>query len=483
MPVRARSADEERYLFAQLVSAACRIEVSWHLGAPGSVMSRSAFVADLLRAGSPDPLAPPVWSSCRADLGPRPPYEHAILAAGSGRREDLPPLISAAIGAGRAGGIADRAGELARARADILDQVDPERPVEGPNPWFGFVGGAYPEEPSGPSVTAIEDFAECPLASFVTRRLGVAPTPDPQLGLPDPRGRLVGEVVHRVLENVVHESFEAPELTDFAGVSDREPRIVVWPSPKRIEAMLTHVSRQVADEAGLGPLGMATLLAARSRPYIEVARRVDWGPANRLSTVVATEVSGAVRLEGLEWPIRFRADRVDLAEDALILTDYKTGRPPSGAKNSSTRNKRLLTEVERGRKLQAAVYAAAPSVGGAKGRYLWLRPDIGDAPEASRWAVIGTEETAYRIALERAATAVGLARKMGATFPRVEEVGSKDKPGHCKYCPVAEACRRDDSGFRRRFVAWMEKGDQPAGPAESAARALWRLGVPAEDGS
>jgi hypothetical protein len=373
--------------------------------------------------------------------------------------------------------------ELALARVDILQELDPERRREGPTPWFGFVGAAYPIEMNGPSVTQVEGYAECPWANFVTRRLDVAPMPDPQLGLPDPKGRLVGEVVHRVLEDVVREGLEGARGLDVDEAVQREPRTIRWPEEKRFEEILAHASRRVAGEAGLAPLGMSTLLAARSRPYLEVARRTEWGSDDLLSVALATEVSGVAHIEGVEWPLRFRADRIDLDDVGLILIDYKTGKPVSSAQGEPTRRKVLMKEVEKGRTLQAAAYAAASKDGSARGRYLWLKPDIGEAKEEVRSAVIRGDEPDFMAALAGAVSTVGLARREGAVFPRVEEVGKSTKPDHCKYCAVAEVCRRDDTAFRRRLVAWMVKEDSGVGPAESAARALWRLGAPVKDES
>ena len=83
------------------------------------------------------------------------------------------------------------------------------------------------------------------------------------------------------------------------------------------------------------------------------------------------------------------------------------------------------------------------------------------------------------------ASEVGRLVELGASkiTELVEEVGTSYKPDHCKYCAVAEVCRRDDTAFRRRLVEWMVKEDPGGGPAESAARGLWRLGAPVKDES
>jgi len=477
MPVRARSADEERYLFAQLLSAAPQVEVSWHLAAQGSVMSRSPFVADLLPGDAPDPIAPPVWSPVRADLALRPPWEHAVLAAANGPRQAFSQSLEFALLDSGIEAFRTEAAAMARSRGEVLEQVDPEVPQTGVNPWFGFVGAAEPSEENGPPVTKIEDVAECPWSSFVRRRLGVAPLPDPQLGLPDPKGRLVGEVVHRVLEHIARDALgETPE-EDLEEAAARPGISVPWPGDARLDSILERAAHEVAVEAGLGPLGMAALLAARARPYLEVARRVEWGDEGRLESVLATEIKARVDLPGVSRPLRFRADRIDRDGSGLSLVDYKTARPGSLAQGEGTRRKHLLREVSAGRKLQAAAYAAASEDGSARGRYLWLRPDIAGAPEEARTAIIHGDQADFSAALAEAVDVVGSAREAGAMFPRVEEVGSDKLPDHCKYCAVAEVCRRDDSTFRRRLVKWMENPESGAEAVETAARRLWRLGT------
>jgi len=93
----------------------------------------------------------------------------------------------------------------------------------------------------------------------------------------------------------------------------------------------------------------------------------------------------------------------------------------------------------------------------------------------------GLEMPVDNVLIAEAVDIVGAARDSGAMFPRVEEVGSDQIPDHCKYCAVAEVCRRDDSGFRRRLVAWMANSDSGQKSAEKAARDLWHLGAEEKD--
>lgn len=481
MPVRARSADEERYLFAQMVSASPQVEISWHLSAAGSAASRSPFVSDFLAGGEEPAAAPPVWSAERPGAGVRPAWEHAVLAAGRAPRSALIPVLEIAIAAAGPGFSPADCAALAAARADILDEADPEVPPTGLSPWFGFVGPEDGGGERGPTVTRVERVAECPWASFVTSRLGVAQRPDPQLGLPDPRGRLVGEVVHRVLERIVREGLGEGGPRSLEEAEASPEKAVAWPPQEHLESLLVDIAREVATAAGLGLRGMSSLLAARSRPYLEVARDTDWGPGGRVHSVVAVEVEGEAPGSGGARPVRFRADRVDRDASGLVLTDYKTGRPASDAKQEATRRRHLLRQVAKGRALQAAAYAAAGG-GGSRGRYLWLRPDLGRAPEAERTAVVPASDPGFAAAYAEAVEAVAQALDAGTMFPRVEEVGSDRVPDHCAYCAVAEACRRDDSGFRRRLVEWMARGTASSRP-EAAARRLWHLGAEREDPS
>ncbi len=83
MPVKGRSADEERYLFAQLYSSAPDVRLSWHVFGAKGTMTPSPFVDRLqLRAGAPDPVrVAQLWSGDTDAERPRTAFELAVLAA------------------------------------------------------------------------------------------------------------------------------------------------------------------------------------------------------------------------------------------------------------------------------------------------------------------------------------------------------------------------------------------------------------------
>ncbi|MCU0303456.1 MAG: PD-(D/E)XK nuclease family protein [Thermoanaerobaculales bacterium] len=476
MPVKARSADEERYLFAQLLSAADVVSLSWHLRSRGTRAAPSPFV-ERLRAADPTLTTVPAgspWSPQRGCVGPRPSYEHAVLAAAGGARPSA-NLLTLAVEEGRAGigalSGAVPAARLALARLEVVGRLEPAPGASPLGPWSGFVGSATsPGERVW--VTHLERVATCPWQAFVGRRLGVRPLPDPHLGLPDPDHRLVGNVVHEVLERIV--AGPRGERSTLDEALPRPPRTVPWPPDRDLDELVIEAARRVVFDEGLGGFGLVPLLAARARPVLEVAREVEWGGGGALEGVLAAEIVGELAGEVGRRVIGFRADRLDAGPRA---TDYKTGGPLSGAKKPETRARHLLAAVATGRALQAAAYALATP--GGIGRYLYLRPEIGDAPVEARVLEATGDDPELGAAFDAAVRTVDAALVAGAAFPRVAEPKGK-KAGHCEHCEVAEACRVDDSSFTRRLVELMEGIGGDGAPGLEEARELWWLGVERE---
>jgi hypothetical protein len=485
MPVKGRSADEERYLFAQLLSSAPWVSVSWHAYGAEGTMTPSPFVERLrLRPGVEQPAAiRPVWPTDENPARPRTAYELAVLAASAAGVEGAGGLLEAAVSEGRSG-VGDATGGvppalLAAARAELVREVERQPRAATPSPWFGFCGTDHAAAEETRWVTHTEQIATCPWRAFVERRLGVMPLPDPLLGLPGIGGTLVGRVVHGVLEAIVAEGLgDGGELAEVLG---RDPVEIRWPEDDRLKRLVAERARRVAVREGLAPLGMAPLLAARAERLLEAERVLEWGNG-ALGGVLGAEVEGVAEVPGVPGRLAFRADRVDRDEGTVVFIDYKTAKPMSEAKQESTRRRHLGTEVARGRLLQAAAYAQAEGVGRARGSYLYLKPGETWTAEMRSLTVDGEDE-ALAVSFATAVRTVAAARAQGTAFPRLEEADGKTAK-HCGYCPVAEACRRDDSTFRRHLVAWMQGAAESGDPAVNASRALWWLGVerPEDDG-
>jgi ATP-dependent helicase/nuclease subunit B len=154
------------------------------------------------------------------------------------------------------------------------------------------------------SVTEIETWIRDPYAIYARRVLRLEPLDD--LGrVPDAAER--GTIVHAVVARFVAEAASDDDLADrgrFAAIAEAElARVAAFPA-------LTAVWR--ARLAGIG----RWLTATEPDRYAQRVRRL-------------TEVAGELPL-GPDFTLTGRADRIDrLADDRLVVVDYKTGLPPS----------------------------------------------------------------------------------------------------------------------------------------------------------
>jgi hypothetical protein len=67
----------------------------------------------------------------------------------------------------------------------------------------------------------------------------------------------------------------------------------------------------------------------------------------------------------------------------------------------------------------------------------------------------------------------------GALFPRLVDVAGRQEPARCRFCRVAEACLRGDSGARSRLAAYAAHvsgtGNGAAGSVTAAFAGAWLL--------
>lgn len=509
IPIKDIGFDEERYLFAQLLSASPRVTLSWQevddTGAvrpPSPLVERLGLVRDA-ELGTPA-KAEPAWTvSAAAAAGPLPPAEAATLVAlhepRSAFREVFPLAVT-----GLATGLPTA--KIATARLAVLDEQDPDLSTpEGRaaaarlGPFFGFVGATEANETQPDPrrrdlwVTTMERLTGCPWQVFLTRLLGIEPTPDPLAALPGIDPLLLGKTVHRTLEALVTLP-GGPALGDetatLDAIRERSPVRPPWPEDAVLDELLAEAARTTLLEEGQALPGLTRALARAARPYLDSVRESDWrsGPPEVLGIEVRGSLpvpAAAGRDEAAQRLLRFRADRVDRHPEGrgLVLTDYKTGRPPRNngneGKKEETRRGYLLRDVRSGQRLQAVAYALAgsfPDDASAIGRYLFLRSDtehrereIGPAdPDFAR---------DFAPAFHRAVKAGLGAWVAGAFFPRVVDPQGEQEPKRCSWCPVAEACVRGDSGARLRLADRAKRqGLRATDPAEAAQLALWWLG-------
>ena len=550
LPLARDGFDDERHAFAQLLSSAPAVCLSWRVADDdGKPLAASPLVERLLPLLAPRP-APPLYPSAPPPSRPagavagdtggwegdeaRPADERAVLAGLHGSRLDLGRLLPIALREVR-----EELGRplldldleaVAAARLRVLDEMDPDLGTAAGRaaaarlgPYFGFTGARPLGRGQPLYVTHLEALVACPWQLFLGRLLRIERPPDPLGALPGADPLRLGSLVHRALERLVQRALGG-------GVSRAAPPVPVpWPAAADLEALLHEVAAEVLAEEGLALPGLARALASHALPFVEAARELDWPAAGATVPVVACEVEGELPLAPLDGGsggsgygsaaagrvaghtgvtggigeiggtgdtgatgntggtgdaggtggkarrLRFRADREDLVDGWRRLTDYKTGRPLSEARDAAQRRRQLLADIRTGKRLQAVAYALAAGGEKAIGRYLFLRPDL---PTAAREVTVEAGDGEARTAFTAAVGAALAAWDAGSFFPRLVDPAGRREPSRCSLCTVAEACLRGDSGARRRLHEWAARARAtapPAHPAEAALLAVWEL--------
>ena len=332
-------------------------------------------------------------------------------------------------------------------RLAFLDRVDP---APGSPHWtrpgssLGVVGPAVDaRDPRRGDlwITTLESLAVCPWQTWLQRALRLRPAPVDG-GLEVPRSTL-GELVHRVLEEIARDRPRDPA----AGLAARLRR---------------HASTLFAAPMD----GPAAELAA---PLVETALRVDWakGAPATVAVEARDDVRGDLPLSGRR--LRYVVDRIDHPDDgSRTRTDYKIGRP--GDPDADLRT---------GRRLQTAAYLHDRREGG-RARYLHLAPDVDDS---ERVVEVREGDPAREEEFRRAVARAVRVLDAGLFPPRLVDLRTDTEPPACRRCDVAAACRRPDSGDRRRLVRWASGGpdldDLEDLAGADALRDLWL----ARDGS
>jgi hypothetical protein len=490
---KSRSRDEERHLFAELVSSSPDVRITWSAtDGEGRARARSPFV-ERLRVGAEPPeerAAPPLLPLAPAEAfaGPRPASELATLVALHGgdaqlrqaslaaaitewapsssafQARDSAARVPSRAAPGPASALVSRAEELAELRDRIRRAWDGDDAQPGElGPWFGLLGALpsprgraasaranRPDPLAEPlSITTLERLLACPWRTALERILRLEPPPELLAELPGPSLLLLGLAVHRALDLVVRARDPAASAgrrppTELEAALSSEGRELCAPEPAALARLVRRAAEEVlAEEDQLWP-GLARALAEQARPFVERALARAAG-----ESVLGSEVRGSavVALEsGAGITTEFRADLVGRRGKVALLTDYKTGAPFVTVKDQDLRLKKWIEGLARGQGLQAAAYAVGS---GGIGRYLFLKADVDEelgvleAPaDAPGLAAAFTAAVAAAVAIWRE----------GRFVPRLVEPGTDVEPRACETCEMSDACLRGDSGARGRLL-------------------------------
>ena len=472
VPIKGRARDEDRYLFAALLSAADQATLSWQTtDEDGKGRVLSPLVDRLVGArGLAVVDEPGIFALEPEPPGARPALEHAVLAGLRGGPGALDGRLAVALdeaGVPRA----ERAGE---ARVRVLETFESR---SGPLPWFGFIGsqaeiGLRPDpDVDPPYVTRIERGIKCPWQLVLQRFLGLESSSDPLEALPGFDARLLGIVVHEVLQRVAQQSL-GERAEDLAAALRGSPVRCATPEPSELEALLARIARQALADAGVREEGVVRMLCARARPQVAsaLALLADELEHSEEGGCLGVELHGRAvvpRAGERTATIQFKVDRVDRLDDRLLLTDFKTGNP--------FKAKELEKKLKQGDALQPAAYALAASGEAPKvrGRLVFLRSDV---ERDGRVVDLREEGEDWRAPVGAAVASLLDVWRAGAFFPRLTEPDGEKSNKACKFCDVRQACIKEDSSARRQLVELAHGTERSS--AFDALRALWNLPEP-----
>jgi putative RecB family exonuclease len=291
----------------------------------------------------------------------------------------------------------------------------------GVHPADPAPAGPVPAEPeAGPpprsvpvhlSPSSAATFAQCPRRwrfRYVER-------------LPDPPGApaLVGTLVHRVLERLLGDPPEARTVERARALAAEE-----WP----LHQALPDVVALGLDADGVRRYKWQVWEAVAGLWKLEDPAAVD---------VLATECRLDVQLGSV--PFLGVLDRVDATAEGVVVTDYKSGRPPSPAYAGDKLDQVLL-------------YAAA-----------W-RATSGDSTRRARLHYLGARSIEVDTTDEAIDGALGRLHERWDTLHRcldTDTFAARTGP-LCAWCPYTGHCPEGAGEVRRRVEAGLVPLDAPA---------------------
>ena len=484
LAIKKRGHDEERFLFAQLLSSSEKVSISWkRCDDDGKEKARSVFVERLQIANPSMPVADiprdradSLSGTFAGGLGrPRSARDMALLAALTQPRSQLDSLLSLPFRESltRLDQPETNAQSLAHVRLRILEEAEPtlahkegRKRAQSSGPYLGFVGIA-PSTPETPIyVTALEDLSRCPWQFFMKRVLRIEQPPEAGRLPPALTERMIGNVAHNTLEFLVENALSSQARTVSEALSHGSTP-VPKPTKEAVTATLKETAKKVANEEGIYVEGLIDLLALLSRPSVERFLDWDWPQTDSQRDVYGTELEGQCLLrdhEGRQRILAFKADRVEAQDGKVLFTDLKSGKPISDKIKESTRRGHLAKKAQQGGALQLLAYAGSPS-NASEARYLYGAEHV---PEHARELRIEDDDPLIQSTFSSITSAAIEAYDRGLCFPRLSEPEKNKTPTTCDWCSLREACTQGDSGARRRLLKIAELSRLPEGD-ESAA--------------
>ena len=260
----------------------------------------------------------------------------------------------------------ERGGPTYLAWARQRDAADAPIRIHRPRPCPPFA-----LRPRKLSVSAIETWIANPYAIFASRILGLEPLP--AIGS-QPDAAIRGGIIHEALARFV--TAHPEDL------------------PADCEAALLTHARDVLKE-WTGHARVAAFWLPRLERFAQWFGETE--PARRAGARVKAEISGETVIGSAAHPFTLtaRADRIDIAPSGIIISDYKTGAPPSAKKVLSQKAPQLLLEAA------IALAGGFPGVpGGTISGLRYIRASGGDPAGEETFVATSYAATLAGVAIE-----------------------------------------------------------------------------------
>ena len=291
------------------------------------------------------------------------------------------------------------------------------------------------------SPTQLEDFGECPQKFLYKHILGVRDINDPEHEL-QLNARDKGKLDHGILEILYRELDDDDFDRAVAALPQLDSAI-----GQRIDALVDEAFANIArDIPPFNPTMREIERAATKRILREFVAHdladleaTGFRPKHfeyrfgktRAGFVADHAESFVIAIGSLDLRVDGTIDRIDVRPDGYRIIDYKGGK--------ATRHKDLGGKIDRGVRLQLALYAMAVSqffaaeaaaVSGA------IKPLVTSETNARKFAfALAEKEAALRETLDLFVTSI-----LNGVFPAFPADDDADFNA-CKYCPVNHSCR------------------------------------------
>lgn len=246
--------------------------------------------------------------------------------------------------------------------------------------------------------------------------------------LPDPPGvpALAGTFAHRVLELLLQLPAERRTKDEAKNLCRK-----VWPETQRDE----DYKALALDEAGAREFRWRGWLAVEGLWRLEDPAQV---------AVHATEHDVRVDIDGV--PFRGIVDRIDVEDDGLIISDYKSGRAPS---------RRFADD----RLTQVVLYAAA------------VRESSGQTPAKARLLYLGQSVVETPVTEDHLGHATSTLSQTWASLTADCERDEFDPSTGplCAWCPFLSSCPEGQAEVRNRYNEGRVRLDAPGVAVIAAA--------------